>query len=163
MPTHYRGDPRIELALDTFIKFTRAANALENRLAHHAHLDDLTTSQFGVLETLFHLGPLCQGELSTKLLRSTGNVTLVLDNLEKRGLVERKRETSDRRTVKISLTSKGHDLITDLFPRQASAIASEFDLLSPSEQAELGRLCKKLGKGKAESLSNVPPDSHFSI
>ena len=163
MPTHYRGDPRIELALDTFIKFTRAASALENRLAHHAHLDDLTMSQFGVLETLFHLGPLCQGEISTKLLRSTGNVTLVLDNLEKRGLVERKREINDRRSVKISLTAKGHDLIADLFPRQASAIASEFRLLTPVEQAELGRLCKKLGKGIAESPSVVYPDSLFSI
>jgi MarR family 2-MHQ and catechol resistance regulon transcriptional repressor len=163
MPTHYRGDPRIELALDTFIKFTRAANALDNRLAHHGQLDDLTMSQFGVLETLFHLGPLCQGAISTKLLRSTGNVTLVLDNLEKRGLVERKRETSDRRTVKISLTPRGHNLIEDLFPRQAAAIASEFDQLSPDEQAELGRLCKKLGKGKAETISITPSDSHFSI
>ena len=99
MPTHYRGDPRTVLALDTFIKFTRAANALENRLAHHAQLNDLTMSQFGVLETLYHLGPLCQGEISTKLLRSSGNITLVLDNLEKHGLVERKRETTDRRSV----------------------------------------------------------------
>jgi MarR family 2-MHQ and catechol resistance regulon transcriptional repressor len=163
MPTHYRGDPRIELALDTFIKFTRAASALENRLAHHAQLENLTMSQFGVLETLYHLGPLCQGTISAKLLSSTGNITLVLDNLEKRGLVERKREASDRRMVKISLTDKGSALIAKIFPRQAAAIASQFDMLSPEEQAELGRLCKILGKGQSENVSNITPDSAFNI
>ena len=165
MPTHYRGDPRTVLALDTFIKFTRAANALENRLAHHAQLNDLTMSQFGVLETLYHLGPLCQGEISTKLLRSSGNITLVLDNLEKHGLVERKRETTDRRSVRVYLTSKGNSLIAELFPRQAAAIAAQLDALEPQEQEELGRLCKKLGMSKIEPPSNpiTVSDSHFSI
>jgi MarR family 2-MHQ and catechol resistance regulon transcriptional repressor len=163
MPTNYRGDPRTVLALNTFIKFTRAANALENRLAHHAQLADLTTSQFGVLETLYHLGPLCPGVISTKLLRSSGNITLVLDNLEKRGLVERKRETSDRRSVKVHLTTQGSALIADIFPRQAAAIAAAFDALSPQEQEELGRLCKKLGTSKPESLSSKNPDSHVMI
>jgi MarR family 2-MHQ and catechol resistance regulon transcriptional repressor len=163
MPTHYRGDPRTVLALDTFIKFTRAANALEYRLAHHAQLADLTVSQFGVLETLYHLGPLCQGEIGTKLLRSSGNITLVLDNLEKRGLVERKRETSDRRSVRINLTPQGSALISELFPRQAAAIAAQLDALDPQEQVELGRLCKKLGKSRIESPSNIDPDSNIMI
>lgn len=120
-------------------------------------------SQFGVLETLYHLGPLCPGEISTKLLRSSGNITLVLDNLEKLGLVERKRETSDRRSIRVSLTTQGSALIAELFPRQAAAIAAAFDTLSPQEQEELGRLCKKLGKSKGESLSNNPSDSHIMI
>ena len=104
MPTHYQGSPQAVQALDTFIKFTRAANAFEARLFAHQEIEDLTPSQFGILETLLHLGPLCQGEVSAKLLKSTGNVTLVLDNLEKRGLVRRVRETEDRRMVKIYLT-----------------------------------------------------------
>ena len=153
MPTHYRGDPRTVLALDTFIKFTRAANALENRLVRRGTMQDLTMRQYGVLETLFHLGPLCQGALSAKLLRSTGNITLVLDNLEKRGLVERRRETSDRRQVTISLTPKGQALIEAIFPRQAAAIAFEIDALTPEEQVEFGRLCKKLGMGRPETPS----------
>ena len=163
MPTHYRGDPRTVLALNTFIKFTRAANALENRLAHHTHLADLTMSQFGVLETLYHLGPLCPGEISAKLLRSSGNITLVLDNLEKRGLVERKRETVDRRSIKVSLTAQGSALIGELFPRQAAAITAAFDALSPMEQEELGRLCKILGKSKSESQSITNSDSDVMI
>ncbi len=164
MPTHYRGDPRTVLALDTFIKFTRAANALENRLVRRGTMQDLTISQFGVLETLLHLGPLCQGVLSAKLLRSTGNITLVIDNLEKHGLVERRRETNDRRQVTISLTPQGQALIESIFPRQAAAIAFEFDALSPEELVEFGRLCKKLGMGRPETPSIDPSfESDFTV
>lgn len=146
MPTHYRGDPKSVLALDTYIKFTRAANALEARLFQEAPMEDLTPSQFGVLETLFHLGPLCQGELSVKLLRSTGNMTMVLDNLEKRGLVKRVRETQDRRMVTIHLTPSGQELIERVFPQVLDKIACELDILTPAEQEMFGRLCKILGK-----------------
>ena len=146
MPTHYKGDPKSVLALDTFIKFTRAANAFESRLFQNAILEDLSPSQFGVLETLLHLGPLCQGEVSAKLLKSTGNITLVLDNLEKRGLVKRVRETQDRRMVKISLTPEGEVLIKRVFPQMVAAITGEFSILTAEEQAQLGNLCRKLGK-----------------
>src|SRR6266508_1615661 len=103
MPTHYKGTPQEELALNTLIKLTRATNSLESRLFAHGTLDKLTPSQFGVLETLYHLGSLCQGQLSQKLLRSTGNMTMVVDNLEKNGLVRRVRSSEDRRMINIEL------------------------------------------------------------
>jgi MarR family 2-MHQ and catechol resistance regulon transcriptional repressor len=146
MPTHYKGDPKSVLALDTFIKFTRAANAFESRLYQNATIEDLSSSQFGVLETLYHLGPLCQGKISAKLLKSTGNITLVLDNLEKRGLVKRVRETQDRRMVKIILTPEGEVLIQRIFPKMVEAITNEFGVLTAEEQAHLGTLCRKLGR-----------------
>ena len=146
MPTHYQGDPKSVLALDTFIKFNRAANAFESRLFQDAVIEDLSPSQFGVLETLYHLGPLCQGELSGKQLKSTGNMTLVLDNLEKRGLVRRVRETKDRRMVKIFLTHDGEVKIQRVFPQMVEAITREFRVLTAEEQTQLGVLCRKLGK-----------------
>ena len=152
MPTHYKGDPKSVLALDTFIKFTRAANAFESRLYQSTVLEDLSPSQFGVLETLLHLGPLCQGELSAKLLKSTGNITLVLDNLEKRGLVKRVRQTEDRRMVKIVLTPEGEVLIQRVFPKMVKAITCDLAVLTAEEQAQLGYLCRKLGK----KLSSQP-------
>jgi MarR family 2-MHQ and catechol resistance regulon transcriptional repressor len=156
MPTHFKGDPQTILALDTFIKFTRASSALENRLLRQDVLGDLTLSQFGVLEILYHLGELCQGELSAKLLKSTGNVTLVLDNLEKAGLIVRTRDTQDRRKVILSLTPPGKDLIERIFPLQAEVIRQEMSALDPQEQEQLGHLCKKLGKGVAVSPSSDP-------
>jgi MarR family transcriptional regulator, 2-MHQ and catechol-resistance regulon repressor len=146
MPTHYQGSPQEVQALDTFIKFTRAANAFEARLFARQAIEDLTPSQFGILESLFHLGPLCQGKVSAKLLKSTGNVTLVLDNLEKRGLVRRVRETEDRRMVKIYLTPAGEELIKRIFPQMVAAIEAELSILTEEEQAQLGNLCRILGK-----------------
>ena len=146
MPTHFKGTKEEELALNTYIKLTRSVNALESRLTQRGQIEDLTTSQFGVLETLFHLGPLCPGELSSKLLKSTGNMTLVLDNLEKRNLVRRVRETGDRRQIHVHLTPEGEALIQRIFPLQAQAITSEMSALSADEQRQLGMLCRKLGK-----------------
>ncbi len=149
MPTKYQGTPRETLALNTFIKLTRATDSLMNRLSQCGTMDNLTTTQFGVLETLYHLGSMCQSELGSKLLRSGGNITLVIDNLEKQGLVKRQRELDDRRKVTVSLTTEGTEMIQKVFPVHLASIVSEMNTLTPEEQEMLGRLCKKLGKGSA--------------
>ena len=146
MPTHYRGTPQEILALDTFIKLNRAAESVGSRLHQGGTFDGLTGSQFGVLETLYHLGPLCLGEISAKLLKSGGNITLVIDNLEKQGLVQRVRDPDDRRMINVSLTEEGEALIRQLLPPHVAAIVAEMSNLTPEEQRTLGRLCRKLGK-----------------
>ena len=150
MPTHYEGKPEEILALDTLIKLTRANLALEARMSERGTIGSLTTSQFGVLETLYHLGPLCQGELSRKQLKSTGNMTLVLDNLEKRNLVRRVRSVQDRRMVLIELLPAGRALIEEIFPAHAAAVTEEMSVLTAKEQVELGRLLRKLGRGRQD-------------
>ena len=108
--------------------------------------------QFGVLEALLHLGPMTQCVLGEKLLRSGGNITLVIDNLEKHGLVRRERQTEDRRTIVIHLTPKGMRLIKRVFPAHAKMILKEMSQLEPKEQEDLRRLCRKLGTGGRASL-----------
>ena len=146
MPTHYQGAPETVRALDTFIKLTRATESIMTRLSRKGTLASLSQSQFAVLEALYHLGPLTQGQVSAKLLKSTGNITLVIDNLEKRGLVQRTRQSEDRRQVIIHLTEDGTVLIESIFPAHASAICEEINILTPEEQATLSALCIKLGK-----------------
>lgn len=148
MPTHFEGKPEVVLALDTYIKLTRAADSFNARVMARGALEDLTISQFGVLEALYHLGPMCQGTISQKLLKSTGNMTLVIDNLEKHGLVQRVRSSEDRRMVMIELTSAGRETIERVFPLHAQQISEELNVLTPAEQVELGRLCRKLGLGE---------------
>jgi MarR family 2-MHQ and catechol resistance regulon transcriptional repressor len=147
MPTHYNGTEEERKALNAFIKLTRAVISLENRIAARGTQGDLTESQFGVLETLYHLGSLCQGTLSQKLLKSTGNMTLVIDNLEKRGLVRRVRVAEDRRMVSIELTPAGAAMIERILPGHIHGIIEEMSVLDPAEQDELGRLARKLGVG----------------
>lgn len=133
------------LALNTYTKLMRAAESVTNRTSRLMAEDGLTISQFAVLEALYHKGPLCQRDIAAKILKSTGNITLVIDNLEKRGLVRRERDSEDRRYLTVHLTSDGTALIAQTFGRVKDAIVSEMSLLSQSEQQQLGSLCKKLG------------------
>lgn len=149
MPTHHAGTTEEERVLNTFIKLTRAVDAYMARVACHHTLGDLTLSQFGVLEAVYHLGPMSQKDIGHKLLKSGGNMTLVIDNLVKRGLVERNQADYDRRVMLISLTEAGRALIAAIFPRHLEALVEEMRVLTPDEQEELARLCKKLGKGTA--------------
>lgn len=146
MGTHYKGTEEEVRALDSYIKLLRAAESTTARLNRHMAAYKLTVSQFGALEALLHLGPLCQCDLGKKLLKSSGNVTMVVDNLEKRGLVERQREGEDRRFIQVHLTEEGRQLISGMFPNHVKAILEEMRILTASEQKELGRLCRKIGR-----------------
>lgn len=147
MPTHYAGKSGEVKALDAYIKLMRAAESVSGRAARHLAAARLTLSQFGVLEALLHLGPLCQRDLGEKLLRSGGNIVMVVDNLEKRGLVKRQRGKQDRRFVVVHLTGKGRRLISRIFPRHVAVLVEEMSALSTSEQEKLGHLCRRLGRG----------------
>jgi MarR family transcriptional regulator, 2-MHQ and catechol-resistance regulon repressor len=148
MPSHYSGT-RAELrTLDTFIKLTRCTNSLLGRLAERNTVGDLTWSQFAVLEALYHLGSLTQGDVSTKVLKSGSNMTMVIDNLERDGLVRRERHDKDRRVIYVHLTEAGKRKIEAVLPDHVAALVEEFSVLTVKEQEMLGELCKKLGKGR---------------
>lgn len=143
--THYKGTKDEVRALGTFVKLVRAAESVTTRI--HQHLIDagLTVSQFGVLEALYHIGPLSQVDIAKKVLKSSGNITMVIDNLEKSGLVKRERKKDDRRYYIVQLTDEGRKLIGSIFPRHAAKIMEEMMILSSAEQETLGNLCRKLG------------------
>lgn len=145
MGTHFQGDPDEIRALNTFIKLARATDAVTQRINRRLKAHGLTASQFGVLEALYHLGPLCQTELAGKILKSTGNLTLVIDNLEQAGLVERQRDTVDRRFVSVHLTAAGQELIARIFRPHVAGVVETMSALTADEQEELASLCRKLG------------------
>lgn len=161
MPTHFQGDNRTLRALNAFINLERASDTMIGRLAPQLEAEGLTLGQFGVLEALLHLGPMCQHELGKKLLRSGGNITLVVDNLEKHGWARRVRRQDDRRMIQIQLTPAGHRLIARVFPAHARAIAEEMSRLSAGEQETLRRLCRKLGQnGAPKGCGQIPKEKH---
>ncbi len=148
MRREHRGNQKEVLALSTYVKLMRAGESITARIHKHLVSSGLTLSQFAVLEALYHLGPLYQREIGQKLLRSSGNITMVVDNLEKRGYVKRARIKEDRRFVMVRLTDEGSELISKVFPPHAAVIAREMSVLSTREQETLAQLCKKLGLKK---------------
>ena len=146
MGTKYKGSQLEIKSLNAFINLMRAANSIESRLSRKLNNDRLTTSQFGVLEALYHLGPMSQKELGKKILKSGGNITKVIDNLEKKIFVIREKNLEDRRYYNIKLTKRGESYIEKIFPYHVQAIVKEFKILKDSELDALRTITKYLGK-----------------
>jgi MarR family 2-MHQ and catechol resistance regulon transcriptional repressor len=145
----YRGGAEEVRALGAFVVLARAADSAAAATQTVIADAGLTESQFGVLEALMHLGPLCAADLAEKVLRSRGNLTLVIANLERDGLVGRTTRKEDRRYRTVELTAKGRKLMAAIFPRHARLVARTMGALEPREQDELRRLCRKLGLAAA--------------
>jgi MarR family 2-MHQ and catechol resistance regulon transcriptional repressor len=147
MGTHFKGNKEELLALNAWIRLSRASDAVFKKIKPSMVQYNLSTTQFSVLEALLHLGSLSQKTIGQKLLRSSGNVVKVVDNLERDGLVRREQNKKDRRVNFIVLTDLGNKVIKKIFPNHVKSIVESFSILSKEEQVELSRLCKKLGLG----------------
>ena len=145
MGSHFSGSKEEVRALDTYIKLVRSADSINSLVSLYLSKVDLTESQFLILDALFHLSDLAQKDLAKKLLKSGGNITMVVDNLEARGLVKRNRGKADRRKFYVHLTTKGEKLIKDVLPGFVEVITNKMKRIDSSEQKELQRLCKKIG------------------
>lgn len=144
MSNPYEGSPREIQSLATFSRLLKTAGQLRRRV--YAGLNDarLTESQLSVLELLLQLGPLPQKDIARHLMVTGGNVTMVVDNLQKRHLVERNRWPEDRRVVHVGLTPAGKETIESYFPRHVEKVARALEGLKKEEQERLVELCDKL-------------------
>ncbi|MDP3829977.1 MAG: MarR family transcriptional regulator [Ignavibacteriaceae bacterium] len=140
----------IDLALSLWVKLVRSHSVLAKKSIEDIRRYGLTEPQFGALECLGHLGPMTIGTLCSKQLVSGGNMTLVVDNLEKEGLVERIHSKEDRRTIIVQLTTKGQELFEKIFVQHAARIKELVSVLDVKEQEQLSSLLKKLGFGIKE-------------
>jgi MarR family 2-MHQ and catechol resistance regulon transcriptional repressor len=132
-------------ALGLWVKLARAFAVFSRATSEDIRRYGLTQPQFGIIESLGHHGRIPIGELSRKQLLAGGTVTVVVDNLEKEGLVEREHCKEDRRVVYVQLTEKGRILFQNIFVRHAAVVTDLASALSREEQDQLSSLLKKLG------------------
>jgi len=148
MPRRY--GKRADTALDMWVKLARAFSVFSRRSEEQIRSFGLTPAQFSTLECLGHKGTMTLGELCKKQLVSGGNMTVVVDHLERDNLVERVRSRKDRRSIAVRLTPRGKGLFGRIFPSHARYIADVASVLTQTEQTALAALLKKLGKAVAE-------------
>lgn len=123
-----------------------------NRCSQNVHKKELsiikdsglTASQFEVLEVLYDLGDLRICDIIEKILATGGNMTVVIDNLAKDGLVQQCMDPQDKRVKLIRITEKGKSLMDDLIPRYLDNINSIFKDLSEAEKQNLREILIKL-------------------
>lgn len=133
-----------DLNLKTLIALSRCTQNVHKREYKTIKEGGLTVSQFAVLEILYHKGDLRVCEIIDKTLSTGGNMTVVIDNLVKDNLVTRYIDPKDRRVSLISITKKGRNLISEIFPKHLENVNEIFSALTSEEKKNLISLLKKL-------------------
>ncbi|MBF4692687.1 MarR family winged helix-turn-helix transcriptional regulator [Fusibacter ferrireducens] len=130
--------------LKLVIALSRTQLSLNRELQTFLTRYKLTVAQFGVLEALYHKGDMKICELIDKTLSTSGNMTVVIKNLEKEGLVTRQSNPEDRRAFLIHLTAKGETLIQEVFNLHLKELNRFFKLVTEEEKHQLHLLLKKV-------------------
>src|SRR5690349_9329610 len=98
-----------------FLVLWKAARAVETYAENSITELEMCGSDFGVLEALLHKGPLPINEIGKKVLLTSGSITVAVDRLESKGLVERRASGDDRRARIVHLTREGKKLIKRIY------------------------------------------------
>src|SRR3989475_12166407 len=139
-------------ALKLWIVLARAFDAVDRHSRASIARFGLGTTEFGVLEVLYHKGELPVCEVQRRILVESSSTTYVVDKLCERGLVRRRPSSADRRVTLLALTPAGRRLIQQIFPPHAVAMRRAVGALPPREQGQAVRLLRALGKGATQRL-----------
>ena len=129
-----------------FLVLWKAARAVQGYAEKSISELELCASDFAVLEAVLHKGPLPINEIGKKVLLTSGSITVAVDRLEKKGLVERRAHGTDRRARIVHLTKEGRKLITRAYADHAADMEQLASTsLTATERVTLIRLLKKIG------------------
>lgn len=104
----------------------------------------ITNPQFNALLTLREYPKMTMGELCEKLFLACSTATDLIDRMEKNGLLERNRDTEDRRVIRLSTSEKGQQVINEVIVARRRYVASMLEKLTPEEADQLGMSLDKL-------------------
>lgn len=141
-----------ELALNLFVVLARAYNSVTSRTNRDIQSHGLNTTEFGVLDLLYHRGPQPLQKIGEKVLISSGNITYVVDKLQKKNLLRRRASQDDRRVIFAELTEEGRHFFEQIFPQHKQVIFDTVSGLSAEEKERAVVLLKKLGLSAEGSL-----------
>lgn len=144
-----------EESLHLFIALSRASEWIHSHSDRSIKQNDLTRTEFGVLDLLYHKGPQPIQQICGKVLMSSGNITYVLDKLEKKHFVRRRASTEDRRLIFAEITDRGTQFFEEIFPKHVEVIEAAVGGLDEDEKQVATRLLKKLGKYAQEGFNKL--------
>jgi MarR family 2-MHQ and catechol resistance regulon transcriptional repressor len=129
-----------------FLVLWKASRALQSYAEKSISKLELGASDFAVLEAVLHKGPLPVNEIGKKVMLTSGSITVAVDRLEAKGLVERRAHSTDRRAKIVHLTKEGRKLITRAYDDHAADLERLASAsLTRAERETLIRLLKKIG------------------
>jgi len=131
----------IEPSTIAWLRLARIYHKIDRRTAETMRQYDLSVSRFDVLNHAGTPEGRTQGDLANALLVTKGNVTQLLDAMEREGLLERRR---DGRTKRVYLTEKGRSRRANVVAIQEAEIATDLSALDDEETQTLIRLLRKV-------------------
>lgn len=134
-----------DMSLKLWIVLSRAARSVSDKVQDDIRTRGLNTTEFAVLELLYHKGEQQIQHIGKKILLSSGSMTYVVDKLTEKGLIRRKACTEDRRVSFAVITDKGMTFMNEVFPKHKKAIQQLLDILDDNEKEVLIQLLKKVG------------------
>lgn len=137
-------------ALRLWVIMARAHTAVAAHAAADVSRHGLTLAEFGIIEALYHRGPMLLGEVQKRILVSSGGITFLVDRLAAKGLVERRSCETDRRARYAALTPKGTALVAEIFPTHAETVKRAMAGISPEEQRQIADLLRDMGRFAAK-------------
>jgi MarR family transcriptional regulator, 2-MHQ and catechol-resistance regulon repressor len=132
-------------ALRLWVIMSRAHAAIAAHASADVARHGLTLAEFGILEALYHRGPMLLGEVQRRILVSSGGITFLVDRLTAKGLVERRTCEADRRARYAALTPAGAELVARIFPQHAALLTQIMEGLTVEEQGTAADLMRSLG------------------
>lgn len=145
-----------DLVVSAYVKLIRTAESLHAEVSRGLLVEGLTASQFSTLKVLRLHGPLAQRDIAKFLLKTGGNVTIVVDNLERQGLVKRTRDVEDRRFVYVDLTPDGNQLFDKLYRPHLDRIRNAMGGISAGQVDLLIQLLEALSPTAEEPACADP-------
>ncbi|MFZ4846775.1 MarR family winged helix-turn-helix transcriptional regulator [Enterococcus casseliflavus] len=133
-----------EEALKAYIGLLRTASRLEQVAKKDVRCYGLNITEFSVLELLYHKGTHTTQAIKEKILIASSSTTYVVDQLVKKGCVQRKLSQEDQRVTYVSITEAGRALMEKIFPSHAQKIAASFSELSSEELQQLKTMLRKI-------------------
>ena len=130
-----------------WVRLAMTFNVLYQEIKHELSKENLTIPQLEIIACLDRTKGLPLSEIAERLLVSGGNVTGIIDRLERDGYVHRVRDKRDRRVVKALLTEKGFEIYKAFYPRYKEIMHRINSALTVEERKQLQRLLKKLAHG----------------
>lgn len=138
------------LNLHLLISLSRATKGIHNRSAAIFNKGGLTAAQFGVLDVLYHKGSQGVNQITRLVLSTAGNMTVVINNMEKHGWITRCVHPEDKRCSLISITEAGKSLFKEIFPEHLKDLEISFSPLTEEEKSTLISLLRRV-RGPQES------------
>ncbi|GGI33196.1 MarR family transcriptional regulator [Staphylococcus chromogenes] len=135
---------RVDTSLKVFIGLRRTNDMLDKLIHKDIKSYGLNVTEFAVLEVLYNRGEHTIQRIKERILIASSSTTYVVTNLEKKGYIQRRQDTKDKRVSYASLTDKGRAFMDEIFPNHANAIASVFSDLSEDELQSLQKVLKRI-------------------